>query len=236
MESSRRQVLNDGTWNACSCRRFRVTRRLRAFTLIELLVVIGIIAILAGLLLPVLSRAKQRARCIQCDNDLHQIGLAFEMYADDHDGFIMQRYYGFNSQGVEVGYDELLIPYTERVGAFTNSAKLFTCPIQQHTDYPHQPGYGMNWYYDNVRLDSVDHGSETILAAETLGPEDTGSHRADRDSVDPGELDDGRHNGHANYLFIDGHVSLWKWEQTTAPTDLWGTNQSAMHANPPPTL
>lgn len=96
--------------------------KVKQFTLIELLVVIAIIAILASMLLPTLTKARDRAKSSSCLNNLKQIGHGLHLYAGDYNDFIPAVYERANSSGTPTPF------WSYRIGIYVNSIKSFLCP------------------------------------------------------------------------------------------------------------
>lgn len=189
------------------------------------MVVIGIIAILIAFLLPSLQMARQHALRIQCMNNLRTIGHGLIMYANEKKHLPLRLgSHDVNGTGDTWGYDEELIQMKVCV------KNTFVCPNHADAgmdDLPHQPSYGMNWYFDNQPYTKGK--SSDILVAESSGNTGTGSHRADVFDRSPGQLDRYRHGAggsslttggqrrRSNWLFFDGHVEWLTYDDASGP-------------------
>jgi prepilin-type N-terminal cleavage/methylation domain-containing protein/prepilin-type processing-associated H-X9-DG protein len=223
-----------------------------AFTLIELLVVIAIIAILAGLLLPSLARAKGQAHSTVCRSNLKQLGLATFLYADDHEDKLPYAwwYNAAHDSADSNNFQTLLIPYVAQLkfhsGTNTDSSdfakNVFRCPTRLQENhwrrYKNYPGFANPWkisyamnqftlteYPPSVTSPRTAKLGTVPNPAQTLGTVDVSYELNHPAVVWLGPLADGyydigyRHgskhpSGHANVVYLDGHVGSFTLRQT----------------------
>jgi prepilin-type N-terminal cleavage/methylation domain-containing protein/prepilin-type processing-associated H-X9-DG protein len=185
--------------------------RRHGFTLIELLVVIAIIAILAAILFPVFARARSKARQAGCLSNLRQVGLAWEMYAQDHDEMTCPIY--ISSGTLRLRWQQLIQPYAR-------NTDIYRCLDGPKLIDPYSGlylSYGMNSTNDGANclwyptcLGAIEAPSETIVFGDSA---DGRYYIYWHDTTEPHERYlDKRHNGGANLLYADTHA---KWRKET---------------------
>ncbi|MBF8276684.1 MAG: hypothetical protein HW390_1757 [Candidatus Brocadiaceae bacterium] len=187
------------------------------FTLIELLVVIAIIGILAGILLPVLGKAKESARQVQCASNLKQIGLAINMYASDNGGNFPTGGSATNGTAASTtDADNERYSLGKLFDQYVTDRKVFKCPsdgtvvdtigsgvmtlVPYTTSATSFGSSSCSYGYDDNHTSANDTG--TSIASDKLGS----------DASSTGLSNNHNHKGQ-NVLYIDGHV---EWKNTAA--------------------
>ena len=192
----------------------------RAFTLIELLVVVAIIAVLAGLILPVVGRIQEQSRGTKCTNFLRQLGTAAMLYANDHDltlpVTVHQRSAGGKSWSITLQ-------------AYAGGKVTFRCPCDENPQRAYT--YVINDFLtpnpagapdlDFSKLARLERPAQTILFGEASSAYANTDHFHFSDyrgqlmpaAVFAEQVAVERHGGSANYFYADGHLETLRWAE-----------------------
>ena len=230
----------------------------RGFTLMELLMVIAIIAILAALLLPVLSRAKEKASRTICLNNQKQLDLAWQLYADESGGILVSNGVDFNAAGTvesssnswvtgNAGLDTDTTTLTDGlIYPYVKSIQCYRCPwdasLVLGTTTPILRTYSLSCFMAGPQWDEDQFGVQPLYKAnQIISPTKSLTFIDEEDST----IDDGhflylatgnewqnipawRHQNGDTLAFADGHVECWKWHSTLPMPYSTASNPAAL--------
>jgi len=195
-------------------------RQNHAFTLVELLITVGIIALLLGLLIPVVSKARQASNLASCTANLRQWGFAMHAYALSNENWLPHRGQGVDATTQidrDADWFNSLPPLIE-MASYRKTAALghdpdsgiWACPEAKTVTTPHRFNYAMNMWISPTqatspdRLDALGDASSMVFMAD--GPPGHCSTVPGRTQYSP----DARHSGRVNICFLDGHVAAYR--------------------------
>lgn len=193
--------------------------------------VLGIIAVLAAILLPVLSSAREKARRTQCLNNMRQISLAIQQYTQPPEEKYPKEWGNNTTQPQTTpnsdsptgaycnrGFDAAIMPHL-------GNRKVFVCPSDKfllaNTTFPTN-GSRANWDDTSYAINQTVQG-EPLVAVPNISDTIALGHTRFEHVLwkDKRSVIWNTHQGANNYGFCDGHVSFLKQNQTLLPRDLW---------------